>query len=360
MKKYFTLLFCLVCLSSCEKTYVKDKIKCLDDICVDKKNNKITGIVIQTEKITPKPLDAYTPARSPYFVETKTPYVDGKKHGIEKIYQVEKNGEKTLDEEYSYMNGKKNGMYKKYIGKVVLYDIPYKNDKKNGIGYTYLWDDKNNRHIIAKTNYKDDLEEGEYTSYFMNGEINYKGFYKKGHMEGISISYCDNGKVNSETFFTNGKKEGIAKIYNCDDGHLIEKTNYKNGKKHGIHEEYSKTDGIYPYYYLSKRTIYNNDEMKDEKQYYSSGALFLERNDKGNYKSYSPYGRVEEEWKKVNNKNIGKKYNYNGKLKSEDIRFLEGNNLVIIYKEYYDNGGIKRITTYKGEEKDIQEFPERE
>ena len=64
----------------------------------------------------------------------EVPYVNGKKHGLEKEYY--ESG--ALAWEVPYVNGKKNGVYKEYYESGALkWEIPYVNDKRHGMQKRY-------------------------------------------------------------------------------------------------------------------------------------------------------------------------------------------------------------------------------
>ena len=50
--------------------------------------------------------------------------------------------------------------------------------------------------------------EGEYISYYVNGNVDNKCFYKNDKIEGEKISYYSNGNVYKKCTYQNGKIEG--------------------------------------------------------------------------------------------------------------------------------------------------------
>jgi antitoxin component YwqK of YwqJK toxin-antitoxin module len=90
-------------------------------------------------------------------------YSKGKLSGIRKVFYKNHN----IAEETTYLNGKKNGPYKKYTEKgVVLEESNYKNDQYDGMA-TYRDPDNN---IIATGPYVDGLKKGLW-KFYVNGKL---------------------------------------------------------------------------------------------------------------------------------------------------------------------------------------------
>ena len=81
----------------------------------------------------------------------ESPYVNGKKHGLEKLYY--ESG--VLYKEAPYVTGKKHGIEKHYYKTGALWDeTPYVNGMRHGIGRGY---DKEKTSISCLTLYDRDL-----------------------------------------------------------------------------------------------------------------------------------------------------------------------------------------------------------
>ena len=102
----------------------------------------------------------------------------------------------------SYKNGVRNGITKKYYNGKLSEEIPYKNNKIDGI--VILYDD--NAQIESNTPYKNGKKDGV-TRGYSDGELIYEIPYKNGHKDGIEKNYRD-GKLIYETPYKNGKKNG--------------------------------------------------------------------------------------------------------------------------------------------------------
>ncbi len=83
----------------------------------------------------------------------ETPYVNGKKNGVEKIYYTDG----SLHEEFPNINGKKNGIVKEYNEDgTIICECAYVNGKKNGIERVYYKKDT----LERECSYKRDIENG--------------------------------------------------------------------------------------------------------------------------------------------------------------------------------------------------------
>ena len=76
--------------------------------------------------------------------------------------------------------------------------------------------------VKEQGSFKDGKEEGEWVSYYDNGQLWYKGEYKDGKEEGVWVSYWDNGQLWRKGKYKNGKKKGEWVFYK-EDGTLIKK-----------------------------------------------------------------------------------------------------------------------------------------
>jgi antitoxin component YwqK of YwqJK toxin-antitoxin module len=154
--------------------------------------------------------------------------------------------EKYLKEQGTMTNGKKEGYWKFYecfdiVANIVQSEGMYKNDLKVG-----LW--KYNNAVTARSlektiSYVDGLEEGEFTEYYLDGAIKYKGFYVKGKKKGEGKEFYENGK--------------IKEIENFDDGKITKF--FENGKV--------KETGFVKY------VEYSSERTGEWKEYYENGKL---------------------------------------------------------------------------------------
>lgn len=187
--------------------------------------------------------------------------------------------EKYLKEEGTITNGKKEDYWKFYecfetVANLVGSEGLYKNDQK--VGLWKFYDDVTHRTLAKTVSFVDGLEEGEFTEYYLDGEIKYKGFYVKGKKKGEVKEFYESGKIkeieNFDTgkityFFENGKVEetGFVKYGEYINERTGEwKENYENGKLKSI-GNYSSSNrvGKWQQYHdngqLSATGIYKDD-----------------------------------------------------------------------------------------------------
>jgi hypothetical protein len=96
---------------------------------------------------------------------------------------------------------------------------------------------------LKSENDSTNAHDGEFLSYYENGEIKEKGYYKNGEKNGVFFSYTKNGKILNEILYVDGLSEGESKEY-YESGQLKEKISYEKGRKN------------------SKTTYYENGNIK--------------------------------------------------------------------------------------------------
>ncbi|MBB77379.1 MAG: hypothetical protein CL844_00065 [Crocinitomicaceae bacterium] len=108
----------------------------------------------------------------------------------------------------------------------------------------------------------DGWKEGIYKSYYENGQLYSKGKYRDGIKIGLWKIYFDNGKLFKEINWIDelenmGWKEGIYREYDYN-GILLVEGNYIDGKRDGIWKYYWKSNGK-----LKRTTKYKDgDEIR--------------------------------------------------------------------------------------------------
>jgi len=158
--------------------------------------------------------------------------------------------------EGSYLNGKKNGVFKYYqcAPGILLKTITYKNDVKNGLEESYNCIQDENGNNISKKNLSITYSNGNWVkeiSYFKNGNIEHSL-----QSNGICTEYYESGKKKEEYTVTNEVFNGnytawfengnikIQGMYTNENGKL------PNGKKSGKWVE-NNEDGT-----LKNETVY--------------------------------------------------------------------------------------------------------
>ncbi len=133
-------------------------------------------------------------------------YVDGKKHGTEKVWCD--GDRKKLKSRIQYSHGILEGKSEEWNCNGLHYlieSIEYKNGKKDGIYKTY---DHYN---------------------FKNGKLVGVEAYKNGKKNGVSKRYHSNGKLCCLDTYKDGEKDGVSKFWDHT-GKLVKDVIYKNGR----------------------------------------------------------------------------------------------------------------------------------
>jgi len=221
----------------------------------------------------------------------------------------------------------------KHINGVISEKINYKDGMKNGKEEIFYPNGK----LSKITYYKDNQMVGELNSFHENGEV-----HEVGLSNGDYVSYYNDGEIKSKGQFVNGEMEGKFIFYN----HLMYKElserieferNYKNGKKEGVEIKYFTNNKI------QIKSLYRNG-FKEGKEliYNTKGDLVFEYNYKDNEKEgeqieYFPEFGVGYKYNIRNNKKqpnqelygIGK-YDFKYKEKEFKIRQDKKNEKLIV------------------------------
>jgi antitoxin component YwqK of YwqJK toxin-antitoxin module len=281
-------------------------------------------------------------------------FKNGVKDGIHKLYYDkgwhyhEKDG--TLREEIPYKDGVIHGTRKVYYKSGYLEQkTPYVEGKRNGLEKNYY--DGFMRFISSETFYKDDRIEGvqKIYRYQLFGKREFEIPYKDGKKEGMSIGYHLNGKVEYEIPYKDGKQEGVEREY-YEDGKIKREIPYKNGEKDGVEKYYAENGavtGVFPYE--------SGKRVGEHKSYYDDGKLqytlnYIDGKEEGVEESYYHNGNLKSVKVFKSGKEIGvsKEYYENGNLKEEIQKGLKK----WVEKLYYENGNLKEETSYDSGHKD--------
>lgn len=235
----------------------------------------------------------------------------------------------------------------------------------------------------SEGNLKQGKPEGYWTTYFVNGNKKSEGNRKNFLLDSVWIFYAENGdttekinylenqkngfyykfytrydtaKVNivkSKELYLQDKKQGFS-FYYYSNGNLKEKIKYKDNFKDGQGYEYSKDGRMiaideYRYNNLISRQSINRIDNSGKKigkwvDIYDNGKVKSEINyqnglPNGNFKEFSPTGKILKIEKFENGKLIDEKVA--NKYDTLEVKSLRQE------KEFYSNGKIKSIKTYK-------------
>ena len=238
-------------------------------------------------------------------------YKEGRKHGTSKEYFAD--GE-TVEKEYSYKDGKPDGLLKTYhhTGKIhtekgfkdgiehgvdrafdetgkLIREAKFVNGKADSNQTQRIISDKGDYEI--KSSSKDGLQEGEYIETYEAGNIKTKGAYKAGKkngrwetykkdgipdkvvtyrsdvLHGESITYYTDGSVNEIINYADGKKDGISKEFHFKTGYPKGEYTYSKGKRNGAYKRYYDENN------LKEEGRFENDAEVYMKTYYKDGKL---------------------------------------------------------------------------------------
>ena len=313
-------------------------------------------------------------------------------------------------------NGIKQGKYFKYENGRIKEEGNFKDDKKDGKWIYYMIEQ--NRCLLQKeANYKDGKLHGEYKEFHLYGGVKEEGQYVAGQKEGEWKTYYSNGQIMKEANYKEGILDGSYKEcweygglkekgqyvegqkegnWRTEDGHSWENISYKNDKRHGIYERlldgrekgflFTKgeyVDGLKEGEWITKdednyKKIFENykNGLKDkldkiETRYDTSFGQLNENGQKegewtliakdksykiiANYKDgqldgktqhFSKDGQLTEEGEYKGNKEVGEwKFYKNNKLSEQRIYHADSILSKYDYKEYYENGNLKEEGT---------------
>ena len=130
---------------------------------------------------------------------------------------------------------------------------------------------------------------GNWKSYYKNGQIKTNANYIYGQLNGVFASYYENGLLKSEGHYKNNKRKGFWKFF-YENGGIKQKSNYRYGKLRGhfrsfyqngqIESEGNFIDieekrGIWKYYYdsgqLQEEHIYKDGTLISKKWFNKEG-----------------------------------------------------------------------------------------
>ena len=131
------------------------------------------------------------------------------------------NGQKQIEEQF--FKGQPNGPYKEYDSKGnVIVSGTYFDGMKNGKWTEQIGD------MRSEGEYRNDKQVGEWTSYYDNDNMAFRGKFNAGYPDGEHFYYYENGKLREIQVYAAGVKNGDWKKY-LDTGELYFTVTYKQG-----------------------------------------------------------------------------------------------------------------------------------
>ncbi len=162
--------------------------------------------------------------------------INGKKEGLYRKYF--RSGELNL--ECNYEDNKKVGLLRRWFKDGVLnMEINYINDKKEGISKEWY----NNGQLKLIMNWKHDIENGFTEKWYPNGKKEYEYNIKAGQFDGVMKAYLEDGTLVFKGEYEGGMMNGIIEIMN------------NNGKIREVYQ-YRKNVKIYEAKYYDNKSTY--------------------------------------------------------------------------------------------------------
>jgi len=270
----------------------------------------------------------------------------------------------------------------------------FNNGKRNG-RWTF-WNENGN--IVRTGSYAAGKRDGSYAYYFNDGSKKEEGAWKNDQRDGLWAKYSNNGNTQKEGTYSNGKKDGvwttwndkglIASKYLYENNKVIDKWAFKyqfysNGNKKTLKStRNNKLDG-------KQTTWHQNGQMKsignyttgkengDFQEWYENGQMqskvnYLNGNMDGAYSEWFDNGQMRQQGSYVDNEfYLTTRWNNEGGILIKDGngkwvgKNAEGRKLWAKeyqdgrlisdweYKyEYFDNGQIKKESSFQGGQED--------
>lgn len=186
-------------------------------------------------------------------------YKDGELDGLNVIYY------KSLVKEIGHWkNGEQNGLFQMYTENGLLIDnANFKDGQRHGVAEEYYNDTGKLRALI---NYKNGTFDGEFKSYYPNGNIQIEANYKNGVIDGAYKEYYDNKSIKIIGNYKESLQDGEWRIY-LGNGKLKSLVNYKDGALNGIKEDYYANGNLW-----TRRGFENNTQEGVYEVYYENGS----------------------------------------------------------------------------------------
>ncbi len=125
--------------------------------------------------------------------------------------------------------GRRQGPWKvKNNDGVLIMEVEYKNDKREGLCRTFYLVDSDEPKVMEETNYLDGKKDGDYKRYYFSGETNTEGAFENSKKEGKWTKYFEDGTIKWEGSYKKGLRDGDWK-FNNRKGDLMYSKSYKDG-----------------------------------------------------------------------------------------------------------------------------------
>ncbi|OQX59536.1 MAG: hypothetical protein B5M52_03130 [Helicobacteraceae bacterium 4484_230] len=171
-------------------------------------------------------------------LQEEVPYKFGNVIGVAKQYYT--SGQLYMWEPYNE-NGNHDGIITWYYEGIdqVFQEWSYVDGKRHGMEKVY----RKNGQLSEEISYANDKKHGTMRYYYENGQIKYEATWIEDKLDGMRKEYYENGQIESEMFFAAGKVGGLAKGY-FESGEVKYRIHYVDGLKHGREEFYFKNGAL--------------------------------------------------------------------------------------------------------------------
>lgn len=159
------------------------------------------------------------------------------------------------------MNGKKEGTWIQYANATQYLPkkiVSYQNGKKNGVSIEI---DKSGV-IVEKAEYKNDVLDGQSSSWYHGGRLSKLNTYKEGKLHGEQIVCYEKGGYLEVSNYKNGERDGVTTWYD-ENGTPKMTIEYKNGQFDGKQETFYSNGS------LKSEAVYKNGKLQGKKKTYA-------------------------------------------------------------------------------------------
>ena len=126
----------------------------------------------------------------------ETPYIDGRKDGVQKLY--DENGNLRTEAPYKY--GKNEGVRKTYSeNEKLLWETPFRDGRVDGIEKWYY----ENGELFEEIPFKNDKRQGTGRVYSISGKLKMEITYRNGNREGDTLIYTETGLLLGKILYKN-------------------------------------------------------------------------------------------------------------------------------------------------------------
>jgi antitoxin component YwqK of YwqJK toxin-antitoxin module len=212
-------------------------------------------------------------------IKAEGKFINGNGQDVSEISGIPKNGRDGLwvfkyetgqkDQESIYKSGKINGEFKSFFknGNIETIDTRV-NDIANGVYRKYFENGK----LKEEGNFNNNKVHGIVKKYNESGNLLYEVNYDKGIKNGIEREFFTSGKTKKEFQYKNGKQDGLCKDY-YENGNIKSEITMRNDKAHGAVKTYFENGKIQLSGTMDTTSLADGSLLGEFKQYNESGSI---------------------------------------------------------------------------------------